>query len=111
MNESVQSKTAGALSNVRGAVAIAHWDVPDCGNSEFFISLKEVRRRCFRSCFRSCFVFDVCSQNKHLDAAYGGYAVFATVADEESFVTVDKIAAAIAKKDPAVLKIDAVELK
>eukprot|EP00756_Hemistasia_phaeocysticola_P052034 Hpha_TRINITY_DN27222_c0_g1::TRINITY_DN27222_c0_g1_i1::g.140724::m.140724 len=61
-------------SNVRGTVAVAHWDVPDCGNSEFFINLKK---------------------NTHLDDVYGGYCVFAEVADEESFRTVDAIAAAV----------------
>merc|ERR1711920_646223 len=28
------------LSNTRGMVALAHWDIPDCGNSEMFISLQ-----------------------------------------------------------------------
>lgn len=32
-----ESKLPSRLSNTRGAAAIAHWDVPDCGNSEFFI--------------------------------------------------------------------------
>jgi cyclophilin family peptidyl-prolyl cis-trans isomerase len=80
------------LSNLRGSVAIAHWDVPDCGNSEFFISLRA---------------------NPHLDNAFGGFAVFAQVndADVDSLATMDKIGAAIAKKDPAVLKIEKIELK
>lgn len=43
------------VSNTRGTAAIAHWDVPDCGNTEFFINLKA---------------------NSHLDEAYGGYCVF-----------------------------------
>jgi len=65
------------VSNTRGTAAIAHWDVPDCGNSEFFINL---------------------GTNAHLDSAYGGYAVFAQVADGDaaSFQTVDAIAKAIA---------------
>ena len=46
------------IPNTRGGVAIAHWDVPDNGNSEFFINLKT---------------------NSHLDQAYGGYCVFAEV--------------------------------
>lgn len=58
VNESVGAGAAGALSNTRGAAAVAHWDAPDCGNSEWFISLRD---------------------NPHLDAAYGGYAVFAAV--------------------------------
>ena len=67
------------ISNVRGTAAIAHWDVPDCGNSEFFINLQP---------------------NTHLDAAYGGYCVFATVdeTDAASFKTVDTLAAAIKAK-------------
>ena len=32
-----ESKAPGALSNTRGTVAMAHWDVPDNGNSECFI--------------------------------------------------------------------------
>ena len=46
VNESKSSK-----SNTRGTVAVAHWDVPDNGSSEYFINLKD---------------------NTHLDAAYGG---------------------------------------
>lgn len=38
------------VSNTRGTAAIAHWDVPDCGNAEFFINLQA---------------------NTHLDDAYG----------------------------------------
>ena len=53
---------------------MAHWDVPDCGNTEFFINLQA---------------------NSHLDSAYGGYCVFAEVADDASFATVDKIASAV----------------
>eukprot|EP01062_Namystynia_karyoxenos_P005746 TRINITY_DN11985_c0_g1_i1.p3 TRINITY_DN11985_c0_g1~~TRINITY_DN11985_c0_g1_i1.p3 ORF type:complete len:182 (+),score=83.61 TRINITY_DN11985_c0_g1_i1:77-547(+) len=62
------------VSNVRGTAAVAHWDVPDCGAAEFFINLKA---------------------NAHLDEVYGGYCVFAEVADEDSFRTVDAIAAAV----------------
>ncbi len=73
------------LSNVRGAAAVAHWDVPDNGNSEFFISLQD---------------------NAHLDAAYGGYCVFAQVEadDKDSWSTVDTIAKRIAqeKKQPRI---------
>lgn len=71
-----ESKAPGALSNTRGAMAVAHWDVPDCGNSEFFISLQ---------------------QNAHLDSAYGGYCVFAQVEahDAESWTVIEKIARSI----------------
>merc|ERR1712118_12633 len=62
------------ISNTRGTMAVAHWDVPDCGNSEIFINLKS---------------------NPHLDTAYGGYAVFAQVADDASFKVVDAIAKAV----------------
>ena len=67
------------MSNVRGTAAIAHWDVPDNGNSEFFINLQA---------------------NTHLDEAYGGYCVFAQVedTDADSYKTVDAIAAAIKSK-------------
>ena len=75
-----ESTSRGALSNVRGALAVAHWDVPDCGDTEFFISLKE---------------------NTHLDTAYGGYCVFATISPEDvaSWSVVDKIAIAVARKE------------
>merc|ERR1712110_1013206 len=48
-NETSQNEM---VSNNRGTVAIAHWGVPDNGNSEFFINLKS---------------------NGHLDTVYGGY--------------------------------------
>ena len=77
-------------SNTRGAMAVAHWDVPDNGNSEFFISLKS---------------------NGHLDTAYGGYCVFATVApgDAASFAVVDAIAAAVLRGEKPVVTSMAVE--
>ena len=58
---------------------MAHFDVPDCGGSEIFINLND---------------------NTHLDAAYGGFCVFARVeaGDEASFRTVDAIAAAVKQK-------------
>jgi hypothetical protein len=49
-------------------------DVPDCGNTEFFINLQT---------------------NAHLDAAYGGYCVFAEAEGEQSFAVIDAIAAAV----------------
>jgi len=69
-----EAKTGTILSNTRGTAAIAHWDVPDCGNTEFFINL---------------------SANAHLDHAYGGYCVFAVVEDDASFGVVDKIASVV----------------
>jgi cyclophilin family peptidyl-prolyl cis-trans isomerase len=64
------------LSNTRGTAAIAHFDVPDCGNTEVFINLQA---------------------NSHLDAAYGGFCVFAKVDDNDaqSFQTIDAIAQAV----------------
>jgi cyclophilin family peptidyl-prolyl cis-trans isomerase len=79
---SLARNESGKLSNARGTVSVAHWDVPDCGNSEFFINLQD---------------------SPHLDKAYGGYCVFARVADKPSWTTVDKIAAAIAGGKKAVL--------
>ena len=81
MNE---TSTGTVISNSRGTAAIAHWDVPDCGNSEFFINL---------------------GSNSHLDSAYGGYCVFAEVQDEASFSVVDAIAEAIAKGGKKMIKI------
>jgi len=71
-----ETKTGTFVSNTRGTAAVAHWDVPDCGNSEFFINLQA---------------------NSHLDEAYGGYCVFAQVdaADAQSFSVVDALAAEI----------------
>ena len=75
-----ESGRPGARSNSRGAAAVAHWDVPDCGNTEFFVSLKD---------------------NPHLDRAYGGYCVFGSIAaeDAESWATADAIAAAVLRKE------------
>jgi cyclophilin family peptidyl-prolyl cis-trans isomerase len=68
------------LSNLRGTMSVAHWDVPDNGNCQVFINLQD---------------------NAHLDEAYGGYAVFARVApdDADSFATVGEIARVIAEKE------------
>eukprot|EP00457_Paulinella_chromatophora_P017335 gb/GEZN01018357.1/.p1 GENE.gb/GEZN01018357.1/~~gb/GEZN01018357.1/.p1 ORF type:complete len:117 (+),score=18.52 gb/GEZN01018357.1/:202-552(+) len=94
------TKNESKLSNVRGAVAIAHWDCvkscgngckehdPDCGGSEFFINLKE---------------------NKHLDTTWGGYCVFANVADEASLKVVDAIAK-VKKEQKQNIKINTVKL-
>ena len=73
-----ETHTGTKISNTRGTAAIAHWDVPDCGNTEFFINLQT---------------------NSHLDSAYGGYCVFAVVDpnDGESNATMDKIADEVKK--------------
>ena len=65
------------ISNTRGTISVAHFDVPDNGNSEYFINLCE---------------------NKHLDSVYGGYCVFAQVDDndKDSWATINAIADAIA---------------
>ena len=78
-----ETHTGATVSNTRGTASIAHWDVPDCGNSEFFINLQT---------------------NAHLDAAYGGYCVFAQVDpnDAASNATMDAIAAAIKGGKPKV---------
>ena len=64
------------ISNTRGTISVAHFDVPDNGNSEYFINLCE---------------------NKHLDSVYGGYCVFGKINpnDTQSFHTVDYIATKI----------------
>ena len=87
MNE---TKRTPRVSNTRGTLSIAHWDVPDCGNSEWFINLKT---------------------NAHLDEAYGGYCVFAEVADKASLITVDKIAKSIASGATETVKISSVLLQ
>ena len=79
-----ETHIAPKVSNTRGTAAIAHWDVPDCGNSEFFINL---------------------GTNAHLDDAYGGYCVFAQVSESDaaSWDTVDKIAAEVKAKGKVVI--------
>jgi cyclophilin family peptidyl-prolyl cis-trans isomerase len=66
----------GVVSNTRGTAALAHFDVPDCGGTEVFINL---------------------SDNPHLDAAYGGFCVFARVdpGHHSSLQTMDEIATAV----------------
>ena len=71
------------VSNKKGTVSVAHWDVPDCGNSEFFINLQD---------------------NPHLDTVYGGYCVFAEVANEESYNVVSAIKSAIPIGDKPLIK-------
>ena len=68
-----ETATGARVSNTRGTCAVAHFDVPDNGSSEWFINL---------------------GANAHLDSAYGGYAVFAAVdpGDAASFATIDSIA-------------------
>ncbi len=74
-----ESTVAGARPNLAGTLAVAHHDVPDCGNSEFFINLQD---------------------NMHLNAPlYGGYCVFASVAPggtaDASWRTIRAIASAV----------------
>lgn len=79
------------VPNRRGTCSVAHWDVPDCGNTECFINLGD---------------------NGHLDKAYGGYCVFAEVAadDAASFATVDKIAALVkAGQHAHIVRVQAVD--
>eukprot|EP00957_Ditylum_brightwellii_P024011 1810372-Ditylum_brightwellii.AAC.1 len=68
-----ETHTNVKVSNTRGTASIAHFDVPDNGNSEFFINLQT---------------------NSHLDTVYGGYCVFAQVEENDvnSWHTVDAIA-------------------
>jgi len=71
--------------NTRGTVSVAHFDVPDCGGSELFINLGD---------------------NSHLDAAYGGFCVFAQVpnGDAASFEVVDAIAQGVKTKGKVVIR-------
>ncbi|CAE8635821.1 unnamed protein product, partial [Polarella glacialis] len=80
-----ETKDGGVISNTRGTCAIAHFDVPDNGNTEFFVNLQT---------------------NAHLDSVYGGYCVFAEVADDASFRVVDAIAQAV--KERGSVKINSV---
>ena len=80
-----------ALSNTRGTMSVAHFDVPDNGNSEIFINL---------------------DANVHLDQAYGGYSVFAEIqaSDESSFSTVAKIATYIAENQGGIIPVESVRV-
>eukprot|EP00658_Telonema_sp_P-2_P060656 TRINITY_DN49505_c0_g1_i2.p1 TRINITY_DN49505_c0_g1~~TRINITY_DN49505_c0_g1_i2.p1 ORF type:complete len:113 (-),score=22.84 TRINITY_DN49505_c0_g1_i2:364-702(-) len=78
LQENESTSRPNALSNTRGTLAVAHWDVPDCGNSEFFINLQD---------------------NLHLNPpTYGGYTCFAFVPEEDSasWSVITAIAEAIA---------------
>jgi cyclophilin family peptidyl-prolyl cis-trans isomerase len=77
-----ETATGARVSNTRGTAAIAHHDVPDCGNTEFFINLQT---------------------NAHLDVVYGGYCVFAVVQDDESFRTVDAVARKVKAGSPTTI--------
>ena len=74
-----EAGTPKALTNARGTAALGHFDVPDNGNSELFINLQA---------------------SPHLDTVYGGYAVFASIEDDDvdSFAVVDAIASTISSK-------------
>jgi cyclophilin family peptidyl-prolyl cis-trans isomerase len=63
-------------TNARGTAAFAHWDVPDAGAGDFFINTGD---------------------NPHLDSAYGGFCVFAAVADADaaSLRVVDAVAESV----------------
>ena len=65
-------------TNARGSAAFAHYDVPDGGAGDIFINLGD---------------------NPHLDSAYGGFCVFAAVADADaaSFRVVDAVAESVKK--------------
>ena len=71
-----ETRVGRRISNTRGTAALAHFDVPDNGAGEFFISVQD---------------------NPHLDDAYGGYCVFGAIAegDSASFATLDALGSAI----------------
>ena len=64
------------LSNAAFTMSVAHFDVPDNGNSDIFINLQA---------------------NPHLDSAYGGYCVFAQVSagDAASLQAVQQVKEAV----------------
>lgn len=85
------------ILNDAGTAPVAHWDVPDCGNTEFSINL---------------------GSNAHLDDAYGGYCVggycvFAHIAQEDSasWLTVEKIRDHIQATEGATVPIQAMVLE
>ena len=86
-----ETSTGVRISNTRGTVAIAHFDVPDNGNTEFFINL---------------------GANTHLDDVYGGYCVFAEVDkdDATSWATIDAIAGDIANQRKQTVTVQSVKV-
>lgn len=80
-----EAKLEPRLSNTRGTAAVAHWDVPDCGElpcmsavvvpmshgSHFSLLTKEC---VVRTAGNSEFFINL-KTNDHLDEAYGGYCV------------------------------------
>mmetsp|Transcript_23584 Transcript_23584/g.33792 ORF Transcript_23584/g.33792 Transcript_23584/m.33792 type:complete len:159 (+) Transcript_23584:151-627(+) len=84
-----ETKKSTFISNARGTVAVAHFDVPDNGSTEFFINL---------------------TTNDHLDQVYGGYCVFAVVEKADSFAVVDAIASAIKHQQGHKTKIISMQL-
>ncbi|KAJ8608973.1 hypothetical protein CTAYLR_008966 [Chrysophaeum taylorii] len=64
-----ETKLHAQLSNVRGTCAIAHFE-GDNGSTEFFINI---------------------SANQHLDDVWGGYCVFAEVADDDAMMVCSRI--------------------
>merc|ERR1712059_54728 len=79
------------VTNDIGTASIAHFDVPDCGNTEFFINLQH---------------------NTHLDSVYGGYCVFTRVDvnDQKSWNTVYSIRDAIKNKTHSKVRIREMKL-
>jgi len=72
-----------ALQNRRGTLALAHRDIPDCGNSDIFINLQS---------------------NLELDTVGGGYCVFGEIADhDEAFTVVTNLATAVANGERPVI--------
>lgn len=125
-----ESNRPGRLSNTRGAAAVAHWDVPDCGNCEWFSCVGLPPAGALRPSLalspaalltHATFPLpppDIVTRtkvslkdNSHLNSAYGGYCVFASVeaGDAASWRTVDAIAAAVpAGKHPAIASVEVV---
>jgi peptidylprolyl isomerase len=70
------NESGRGASNLKGTLAVAHHDKPDCGSTELFINIVD---------------------SPHLDTAYGGYAVAAKVGaeDQKSWATISAVAAAI----------------
>eukprot|EP01065_Artemidia_motanka_P013294 TRINITY_DN17337_c0_g1_i1.p1 TRINITY_DN17337_c0_g1~~TRINITY_DN17337_c0_g1_i1.p1 ORF type:complete len:200 (+),score=70.31 TRINITY_DN17337_c0_g1_i1:76-675(+) len=78
-----ETRVGTQLSNLRGTMSVAHWDPPDCGNSDIFINLKN---------------------NAYLDRNGGGFCVFAEVVGAESLKVCDAIAKHVAGGQKALIK-------
>ena len=60
----VNETSSCGMSNVRGSCAVAHWDVPDCGNSDWFINL-QANAHLDQACVHPFFHYSIADAGPH----------------------------------------------